>query len=128
MRYITVEEVIKLHESILKQTGGMNGLRDRGALESTIAQPQMTFAGDDLYPRLVDKAAALAFSLTINHPFVDGNKRTAHAAMEIFLVLNGYEIHASVDEQESVMLRLASGNLNREAFVNWLEKHLQSKK
>ena len=72
------------------------------ALESALAQPQMTFGGEDLYPTLVDKAAALGYALIKNHPFLDGNKRTGHAAMEVFLVLNGYEIHADVEEQEHV--------------------------
>ncbi|MCD8489423.1 MAG: type II toxin-antitoxin system death-on-curing family toxin [Desertifilum sp.] len=125
MRYLTLDEVLRLHQQVIEQTGGIKGLRDRGILESAIAQPKMTFGGEDLYPRLVDKAAALGFSLTMNHPFIDGNKRTAHAAMEVFLVLNGYEINASLDEQESAMLRLAEGSLNREAFVGWLEQHLQ---
>jgi death-on-curing protein len=128
MRYLTVEEVLKLHERVIEQRGGSTGVRDRGALESAVAQPQMTFAGEDLYPTVVEKAAALGFSITMNHPFVDGNKRTAHAAMEVFLVLNGFEINASVDNQEAVMLALAAGNLRREAFVEWLEQHLQSRR
>jgi death on curing protein len=71
----------------------------------------MTFGGEDLYPSLLEKAAALGFSIIMNHPFVDGNKRTGHAAMETFLILNGMEINASVDEQERVVLAIASGEL-----------------
>ena len=71
----------------------------------------MTFGGQELYPGLADKAAALGFSLVCNHPFVDGNKRVGHAAMETFLVLNGWELAAGVDEQEQVILRLAAGAL-----------------
>lgn len=92
-------------------------------LESTVAQPRITFGGEDLYPSLVEKAAALGFSIIMNHPFVDGNKRTGHAATEIFLVLNGLEINASVDEQERTVLAIASGELGREAFVDWLRQH-----
>ncbi len=125
MRYLTIEQVLKLHERVVQQTGGDSGIRDQGGLESAVAQPQMTFSGSDLYPTIVEKSAALGFSLALNHPFVDGNKRTAHAAMEVFLVLNGFEIAASVDEQESVMLPLAAGNLKREVFTAWLEKHVQ---
>ncbi|HEY2787412.1 MAG TPA: type II toxin-antitoxin system death-on-curing family toxin [Fimbriiglobus sp.] len=84
----------------------------------------MTFGGVDLYPTLADKAAALGFSLALNHGFVDGNKRIAHAAMETFLILNGYEIRASVDEQEGVFLRLAAGESNREDFTNWVKQQL----
>nr|WP_210404643.1 type II toxin-antitoxin system death-on-curing family toxin [Chroococcidiopsis sp. TS-821] len=94
-----------------------------GLLESAIAQPRMTFGGEDLYPSLLKKAAALGFSIIMNHPFVDGNKRTGHAATETFLVLNGLEINASVDEQEHIVLAIVSGELGREAFVEWLRQH-----
>ncbi|WP_246844273.1 type II toxin-antitoxin system death-on-curing family toxin [Hydrocoleum sp. CS-953] len=82
------------------------------ALESAVAQPAATFAGEDLYPTVIDKAAALGFLIIMNHPFIDGNKRIGHAAMEVFLILNGLEINASVDEQEQVILAVASGELN----------------
>jgi death-on-curing protein len=84
----------------------------------------MTFDGDDLYPTLVDKASALCFSLVKNHPFLDGNKRVGHAAMETFLILNGYEINALLVEQENVILNLAAGELNREALREWVQGHL----
>jgi death-on-curing protein len=96
MRYLTLGEVIELHRRLLEATGGAPGIRDLGALETAVAQPKATFAGVDLYPALVDKAAALCFSLVRNHPFVDGNKRVGHASMETFLLLNGAEIDASV--------------------------------
>ena len=86
----------------------------------------MTFDGQDLYPTLVEKAAALGFSLIQNHPFVDGNKRTAHAALETFLVLNGYQIQATVEEQEATILNVAAGKTGREAFTEWLCRHVQS--
>lgn len=124
IRYLTLVEVLNLHRQIIQQSGGALGVRDLGALESALAQPRMTFGGEDLYPTLVDKAAAVAFSIVMNHPFVDGNKRTGHAAMETFLVLNGMEISASVDEQEQVILALASGNSGREPFVEWLKQHI----
>src|SRR5262249_50831857 len=98
-----------------------------GGLDSAIAQPQMTFGGQELYPSLGAKAAALGFSLVCNHPFVDGNKRVGHAAMETFLVLNGWELAAGVDEQEQLILRLAAGDLKREEFTAWVESHLQQR-
>lgn len=124
MRYLTLAEVLDLHRRIIEQAGGSQRLSDLGALESAIAQPRMTFGGENLYPTLVDKAAALCFSIIYNHPFVDGNKRVAHAAMEVFLILNGFQIHASADEQEQIMLGLASGNLSREQLVTWLRDHI----
>jgi death on curing protein len=120
VRYLLLEEVLELHRMVIAQSGGSSGLRDLNALESALAQPRMTFGGEDLYPTLIDKAAALGFSLVKGHPFVDGNKRIGHAVMETFLVLNGHEIEASVDEQESVILRLAASELDREGFLEWL--------
>lgn len=81
----------------------------------------MTFGGENLYSSAIEKAVAIAFSIMMNHPFVDGNKRTGHAAMEVFLILNGMEISASVDEQEQIILAVASGKIERETFVGWLE-------
>ena len=124
MRYLTVEEVLALHTRLLEQFGGSEGLRDRGALESAVAGPQATFGGEDLYPTLSAKAAALVYSLVQNHPFVDGNKRTGHAAMEAFLVLNDYEIAADTDEQEQLILSIATGETSRDALRAWLEGHL----
>ncbi len=127
MRYLKLNEVVGIHQYILEQSGGLTGIRDLGALESALAQPRMTFDGTELYPTLVDKAAALAYSIVNNHPFVDGNKRVGHAAMEIFLVLNGHELQATIDEQEQMMLGLAAGDIERETFKTWLAAHIQAK-
>jgi death-on-curing protein len=124
MRYLLIEEIISLHAQVIARSGGGLGLRDRGALESAVAQPEMTFGGEDLYPTVADKAAALGHSLIQNHPFIDGNKRVGHAAMEVFLVLNGYEISASVDEQEEIVLSVASGQMSRAEFSEWLKQHV----
>jgi death-on-curing protein len=126
MRYLTLHEVLEAHERILQQSGGEPSVLNLGALESALAQPRMTFDGQDLYSTLVEKAAALGFSLIQNHPFVDGNKRTAHAAMETFLVLNSYQIVATVEEQEDIILKVAAGKSSREVFTEWLRQHLQS--
>ena len=124
MRYLTVSEVLEIHAAVIQIGGGGLGLRDTSGLESAIAQPMMTFGGAELYSRVAEKAAALGFSLIQNHPFVDGNKRVGHAAMEVFLMLNGWEISADVDEQESIIIGVASGRLDREPFSSWLAKHL----
>ena len=124
MRYLTLSEVLELYYRVMEQSGGAIGIRDLNGLESALAQPRMTFGGQELYPTLVEKAAALGFSLIRNYPFVDGNKRIGHAAMETFLALNGYEIEASVDEQERVILQVASGETDREAFTKWLRAHI----
>ena len=124
MRFLTVDEVVELHRRVVEQSGGAQGLRDRSALESAVAQPRMGFGGEDLYPDLAAKAAALGFSLVCNHPFVDGNKRIGHAAMETYLVLNGAELAADVDDQERTILRLAAGTLPREEFAAWVAGHV----
>ena len=124
MRYLSISEVFELHDRIISSSGGSRGIRDINALESAVNQPRQTFDQKDLYPDIVTKAAAICFSLVMNHPFVDGNKRVGHFAMETFLILNGYEIISSVDEQERVMLELAAGKMSRVDFSEWLNNHI----
>lgn len=124
MRYISLSQALELHRRIIEQSGGTPGILNLGALESALLQPRMTFGGEDLYPTLAEKAAALAFSIIRNHPFIDGNKRTGHAAMEVFLILNGHEVWSSVDDAERIILRVASGEMGREQFADWIEAHL----
>lgn len=124
-RYLTLAEVVDLHRRLLDATGGAPGIRDLGALDAAIAQPKATFSGVDLYPSMVEKAAALCFSLVQNHAFVDGNKRVAHVAMETFLVLNGGEIDADVGDQERLMLALAAGQIDRAQLTDWLRHHFK---
>ena len=124
MRYLTLPEVLEIHRLVLAQSGGAPGVRDLGAVELALAQPGMSFGGEDLYPTIADKAGAICFSLVMNHPFVDGNKRVGHAAMETFLVLNQYELRADVDDAERMMLQLAAGQLTRDAFVDWVRNHV----
>jgi death on curing protein len=107
MRYLTVGEILELYSRVMEQSGGGVGIRDLGGLESAVTQPRMTFNGKELYPTI----------------FIDGNKRIGHAAMETFLMLNGHEISASIDEQEEVILGVASGMVDRHTFTNWLKDH-----
>jgi death-on-curing protein len=127
VRNLTLNEALELHRRVIGQSGGALGVLNLDALESALAQPRMTFGGKDLYPSLADKAAALGYSLIQNHPFLDGNKRTGHAAMEVFLFLNGFEIQASVDEQERIVLQVASGEKDRKAFAVWLRDHIAAR-
>ncbi|MFC1824533.1 type II toxin-antitoxin system death-on-curing family toxin [Thermodesulfobacteriota bacterium] len=124
MRYLSIREILELHGIIIETYGGARGIREIRALESAINQPRITFNQTDLYPDIVEKAAALCFFLVKNHPFIDGNKRIGHAAMEAFLILNGFEIQAAVEEQEKIILDLAAGKLNREEFTTWLNNHI----
>lgn len=109
-----------LHRAVVAESGGADGIRDLGALESSLAQPRATFGGINLYPSLIDKAATVGYGLAMNHPFIDGNKRIAHAAVAVFLELNGSRIDAAVDDQERLMLDLAAGLIERAALVAWL--------
>lgn len=126
MRYLSFAEIFELHDRIISSSGGSYGIRDLKVLKSAVNQLRQTFEQKDLYPDVITKAVALCFSLVMNHPFIDGNKRLGHAAMETFLVLNGYEITASVDEQERIMLDLAAGRISRKDFSEWLSDRIDS--
>ena len=122
IRYLTRDQVLELFQRMMLRSGGMAGLRDSHGLDSAIGQPQMTFGGQELYPSLVDKAASLAYSLILNHPFMDGNKRIGHAAMEVMLVMNGLEMIAPVDVQERMILKTANGDVGRDGFIAWVQQ------
>jgi death-on-curing protein len=120
MRSLSLDQVLRLHARIIETSGGGAGLRDLGRLQSALAQPQASYDGNDLYPDLASKVAALAFSLVQGHPFLDGNKRIGHAAMEVALLLNGYELVADVDEQERMVLGVAAGEVAHDSFTEWV--------
>lgn len=124
MRYLSVDEVIRLHEKIIEEIGGEAQLLYRDRLESSVKQVRQTVDGDDLYSDLEEKAAALCFFLVKNHAFADGNKRIGHAAMELFLHLNGKEFKADVDEQEEIMFGLAAGDVEKDEFFDWVRSHI----
>ena len=124
IQLLTLEQALLLHKRIIEQSGGSTGIRNQGLLESALAQPYMSYAGQELYPTLIEKVVALGFSLINNHPFVDGNKRIGHAAIEVTLLMNGYEIQADVDTQEALILALAASEMNRESFLAWLQYHV----
>lgn len=120
--YFSIDQILFIHRSQIKRFGGPKGLRDRGALESAIARPQMTFGGEDLYPEVSDKAAALMHSLVMNHPFVDGNKRVgAHAAIA-FLVANGFKPGFTPRELVETTLATARGEISAEALAIWIRQ------
>ena len=120
--YLSVEQVIEIHRQQIAAFGGSHGLRDCGALEAAVARPQVTFDGEDLYPGLPDKAAALFHSLVLNHPFVDGNKRAGAMAAEFFLLASGAELRASDDDLISVTLHTAEGKVTSEALAIWFRQ------
>lgn len=122
--YLDVGQLLELHRLQLQQYGGLGGVRDRGALEAAAARPAATFGGDDLYPDVPAKTAALMHSLVLNHPFVDGNKRVgAHAAL-LFAAANGFECIAMPDELVQLTLQLAAGEIGVEALAIWFRQRL----
>lgn len=123
MRYLTTDEVILIHERILEKFGGAGGLRDWKLLDSAVQRPKVTFEGKELYPNLFAKAAALGHSLVLNHPFVDGNKRTAWEAMKRFLGENGVRLKARAEEIVELMLRIEDKSLGVEQIAEWLKGH-----
>ena len=124
--YLSIEHVLKLHREQVAAYGGGTGLRDRGLLESAVARPAMTFGGDDLYPDVSSKAAALMHSLVLNHPFVDGNKRVgAHAAI-VFVLANGWDCLATSEELIDVTLGVAQGKVAAEALAIWFRQRLRA--
>lgn len=121
MEYLTVEEVYLLHERLIQLTGGSSGLRDPGLLESAVSRLRASFDGEELYPDLWTKAAALMQSLIKNHPFVDGNKRTAVTATAIFLDLNHHRLTASNEEVLRFAVQMAAEQAELEEIAAWLQ-------
>ncbi len=115
---------LAIHDRQLSEHGGGTGVRDERLLESALTRPQHLHNDGDPTPDLADLGASLAFGLARNHPFVDGNKRTAHVAYRVFIELNGAELVAAVEEQYIAMLRLAEGSLDEAAFAKWLRPRI----
>ena len=122
--FLALDDVLELHTEMISTIGGSYGVKEQAGLESALAQPQMTFGGEDFYPTTAEKAAALAFSLIQNHPFNDGNKRTGHAAMVLFLSINGCKFAGELDEQERIILAVASSKMERKEFTEWVKAHI----
>lgn len=118
---------LAIHDRQLAEHGGSAGVRDEGLLESALARPQQLHAYGDPAPDLADLAAALAYGLARNHPFLDGNKRTAHVAYRTFLALNGAELVATDEEKYVMMLALAEGKLAERDFAAWLRERVRAR-
>ena len=121
--YLTPQQVLFIHARLISTTGGSYGIRDIGLLASAVARPTATFDGQELYPTLFDKAAALMQSLVLNHPFVDGNKRTGITAAGLFLRQNGKQLQTSNEEMAAFTLRVAEGGLALNEIAGWLREH-----
>ncbi len=125
MRYLELDEALRIHECAIQRYGGSPELRDLGLLESALAQPKQTMFGEDLYPDVAAKAAILVFSLVKNHPFVDGNKRTGFLCLMRFLQVNGYALAATYDELYQFTLDVATSALDKERVTAWIRARLK---
>lgn len=123
MIQLTKTQVINIHSVLIAATGGSDGVRDHGMLESALSAPFLTFGGENIYPPLLQKAARLGSSLVSNHPFIDGNKRIGVHAMLVFLALNGIEIECTQVELIDVGLSLAKNSLSFDELFKWLCEH-----
>ena len=111
---------------MIRETGGSAGIRDKGLLESAVAQPKASFEKIELYRTLESKAAAFCFSTVMNHPFVDGNKRTGFVAADTFLRINGYFLEVDQQLGEESILQLASGQISKEQLATWFAENLRA--
>lgn len=126
-RFLSVDDVVVLHAIAIEDQGGNPSIRDRSLLESAIATPAQRFEEQYLHPEIPEMAAAYAFHICKNHPFTDGNKRAAAAAMIAFLLDNGWKFDAQPEEADSVIRQLAAGSLGKTAFTTWARKHMHEK-
>ena len=122
---IEISEVEKIHDILIDRFGGAKGIRDKGILESAIGRPFQTFDGKDLYPDPVDKAAAIFESIVSNHPFVDGNKRTAYVLLRLVLKRNQLDIDVDQDVKYDFVIKAAKGELTFDKIKTWIRNNLK---
>ena len=125
MKILSKRQILMLHTALIAQTGWIDGVRDEGLLDSAINAPFQTFAEQDLYPTVLEKAARLGFGLISNHPFLDGNKRIGAHAMLTFMGVNQINLCCTDEELISLILQVASGRLDYDGMLEWLKSHLE---
>lgn len=126
MRYLTAEELLNIHSVIIDETGGSHGVRDAGTIASLEELPRQTAFGSELYPSIWIKAAVYIRSTIFNHPYVDGNKRSAFASADVFLQLNGYRISAAQGEIERYAVTIVEEREELAAIAAWIEKNTEA--
>lgn len=125
MKILTKRQILLLHSMLIAQSGGAEGLREEGLLDSAVNTPMQTFAGQELYPTVLEKAARLGYGLICNHPFLDGNKRIGTHAMLVFLEINGITLSYEDTDLIDTILRVASGEMDSEELLEWLKAHVE---
>lgn len=121
--YLTAEQILFLHDRLIRETGGSHGVRDLSLLLSAVSRPQSTFEGRNLYPDIYNQAAALMESLVRNHPFVDGNKRTGVVAAGLFLRINGFRLVSQQEELVAIAVRVATGRIQLDELAGRLRSN-----
>ena len=124
MNMLTKQQILLLHTQLIRQSGGTDGVRDEGMLDSAISQPLQTFDNMELYPGIVDKAVRLGYGLITNHPFVDGNKRIGTHAMLVTLDINGIELQYQDEDLIQLILKIASGKADDRVLRTWVLAHI----
>ena len=119
----TLQDIYELHTQLENAFVLSSGVRDENLLASAVNTPFQTFMGNDLYPSIYDKAAQLCYGLANNHPFTDGNKRTALHSMYVYLIINGFDITATQQDVENMIIDVASGNMTNVELAQWLQKN-----
>lgn len=125
MKMLSKRQILLLHSMLVAQSGGMDGLRDEGLLDAAINMPLQTFGGQELYPTILEKAARLGYGLIRNHPFLDGNKRIGIHAMLVFLDINNITLSYEDEDLISMILHVAAGAMDCNAFLEWLKAHVE---
>ena len=123
MKTLSKRQILMLHQQLVEQTGGSDGIRDEGLLDSALSAPFQSFDNTDVYPSLQQKAARLCFGLVKNHPFVDGNKRIGAHAMLVFLAVNGVELTYTQAELSDIILQVAASEKEYPDLLDWLIRH-----
>lgn len=123
MIILSKEQVLMLHGQLIYATGGSDGVRDEGLLDSALSNPFQSFGGEELYPSIQAKAAQLCFGLVKNHSMIDGNKRLGAHVMLVFLALNGYELSYEQQELVDIILSLAAGEADVKDILQWIIDH-----
>ncbi len=132
IHYPELKHILALHDALIERYGGTKGIRDKGLLESAISQPMQAVFGEEIFPDIPSKAAAYAYYISENQPFLDGNKRTATASALTFLRLNGFDLKLKKNEREKIVydtiMKVANKELSREQLTEWFRKNTRRKR
>ncbi len=126
-RYLSLDQILYVHQQVIEAHGGTLGIRDKGLLASSVLRPQASAFGQDAYPSLFGKAAALLHSIVLNHPFLDGNKRAGFGAMHLMLLINHHDLTSNSEEEIKMCLKVATGEMSFQEIENWLKQHSKKK-